>query len=590
MANVTLTGNDALVSAEFDHTTGLNYNGAATADTEDATVIITDNLAMTSLTFGANNVNSLTVTGNDALTTVDFTGLASVGNDADGTPTVNIWDNDFSASALDTVDGLITATQEEVDGTTGSGAGTNDDADDLGSYTTTSGMSTLSTYLTAVKATARATAAVNFDTVTAYTIAENAAASGQTAGVQNSGNQLTWATDGGGTSDPDALWIGLVYADTVGTYASTTSNPTAIPEQALTRAFVLDNTDLAGATTTINLKVGGVDVLHTGSAYGSPAIVSTSNLDLQIGALKTTAAASRAADLGVSFDVYKGANSTLPAVVFKTGSTSATNYEAYTDAELAALYGGDGTMTALVTTYDVFTMTVGGLAVTASITLGSGVTSASGATANAAIASAIASAWNTKYGASGTSAALNFWGDANADTTSGTIASLAQRSEQSGSRPYGQTIAIAHTTKTTAAQMSTISAGAATNVFSDWLIGATQSTADNDTTAADVIIAVTEVTEGVIDGTGTSANQMTVSLGGTNITLVELATVKTYNGTKSETTNATIYYDDAGMYGAIAGGGVGDSRDDQTVDEGLEVTTTSGAQRGLITRLHWLGS
>ena len=66
--------------------------------------------------------------------------------------------------------------------------------------------------------------------------------------------------------------------------------------------------------------------------------------------------------------------------------------------------------------------------------------------------------------------------------------------------------------------------------------------------------------------------------------------MKTYNGTKSETTNATIYYDDAGMYGSIAGGGVGDSRDDQTVDEGLEVTTTSGAQRGLITRLHWLGS
>ena len=76
IANVTLAQNDAIVSAEFDHTTGLNYNGAAAADTEDVTVKITDNLAMTSLTFGANNVNSLTVTGNDALTTVDFTGLS----------------------------------------------------------------------------------------------------------------------------------------------------------------------------------------------------------------------------------------------------------------------------------------------------------------------------------------------------------------------------------------------------------------------------------------------------------------------------------------------------------------------------------
>ena len=178
--------------------------------------------------------------------------LASVGNDADGTPTVNIYDNDLSASALDTVDGLITATQEEVDGTTGSGAGTNDDADDLGSYTTTSGIGTLSTYLAAVKTTARAAAAVSFDTVTSWTIADNADTSSQTAGVQNSGNQLTWATDGGGTSDPDALWIGLVYADTVGTYASSSANPTAIPEQAERRAFVLDLSDLTAATSTIS--------------------------------------------------------------------------------------------------------------------------------------------------------------------------------------------------------------------------------------------------------------------------------------------------------------------------------------------------
>ncbi|MEK9913592.1 MAG: hypothetical protein VW580_06680, partial [Flavobacteriaceae bacterium] len=259
IANVTLTGNDGLVTAVFDHTTGLNYNGAAAADTEYATATITDNLAMTSLTFGANNIEDLTVTGNDALTTVDFTGLASVGNDADGTPTVNIYDNDLSATATDTVDGLITDTQEEVDGTTGSGAGTNDDADDLGSFSNTSGMASLSTYLTAVKATARGVAAVNFDTITAYTIDENAQAGVQNAGVQNSGNQLTWETDGGGASDPDALWIGLVYADTVGTYASVTTNPTAVPEQAQKRAFVLDLSDLTAATSTMSVRVGGVD-------------------------------------------------------------------------------------------------------------------------------------------------------------------------------------------------------------------------------------------------------------------------------------------------------------------------------------------
>jgi hypothetical protein len=309
---------------------------------------------------------------------------------------------------------------------------------------------------------------------------------------------------------------------------------------------------------------------------------------MQISALKTTAAASRAADLGVSFDVYRGANSTLPAVVFKTGSTSATNYEGYSDSGIAALYGGDGTLAAKVTTYDLFTMTVGGNAVTASIVLAGSAVSSAGSAANAAIATALATAWNTKYGASGTSAALNFWGDANADTTSGTILALAQRSEQSGSRPYGQSVAISHS-RASAANVSLATAGVITNTFSDWMIGSTQATTDNSTVAVDLIIAVTEVTEGTIDALGTSAGQMTISLGGPNTPLVELATVKTYNGTASATSNATIFYDDAGFYGAIAGGRAGDSRDDQTVDEGLDVTTTSGSYRGLLTRLHWLG-
>jgi hypothetical protein len=594
IANVTLTGNDALVSAEFDHTTELNYNGTATTNTEDVTVVITDNLAMTSLTFGANNVNSLTVTGNDALTTVDFTGLASVGNDADGTPTVNIWDNDFSASALDTVDGLITATQEEVDGTTGSGAGTNDDADDLGSYTTTSGMATLSTYLTAVKATARATAAVNFDTVTAYTIAENADTSSQTAGVQNSGNQLTWdgtgALDGGGTSDPDALWIGLVYADTVGTYASSTANPTAIPEQAQRRAFILDVSALTATTSTMSLQISDgsalVNVLHDGSSYtGALAAGTKTNLDLLINTLKTASAVSRAADLGATLDVYKGANNVAPKVVFATSATSASgnNAEAYTDAQIAALYGGDGTLTSKVTTYDVFTYSIGGNSVTASITLSSA-TSATGSAATAAVADALASAWNTKYGTNGTSANLSFWGLANGSTTSGTLLAVDQKSAQAGSRPYGQSVAISHA-KATAAQASLATSGAITNTFMDWTIGTLADSSDNSATATDLIISLEEVTEGSINGAAATFN---INNGITPLT--ELNTAKTYNGTASVTTNATIFPTDAGMYGSIAGGGAGDARDDETVNEGVEVTTTTGSQRGLITRLHWLGS
>ena len=67
-------------------------------------------------------------------------------------------------------------------------------------------------------------------------------------------------------------------------------------------------------------------------------------------------------------NVYEGANSTMPATVFRTSATSAANGEYYTDAGIAALSGGLGTVTSLVTSHDLFTLTIGGNSVTASIT------------------------------------------------------------------------------------------------------------------------------------------------------------------------------------------------------------------------------
>ena len=584
IAHVTFTGNDGATSATFDHTTELNYNGA-TADLEDVDVVITDNLNMTSLTWGADKVEDLTVTGNDALTTVNFAGLAGVGADADGTPTLSVYDNALTASAAnDTVDGLSTGTQYAIDGST---SGVNNDNLDEGSFTTTSGLGTLKTYMTAVAATARASA-VNFDIVSSHTIATDAGATGETEGVQNSGNVQTFESNGGTTSSPKTNWVGLVYADTKSTYSSSTSNPTAVPEQAQRRAFVLDISDLTATTSTMNLQISDgsalVSVLHSGSAYTAALAAGTkTNLDLLINTLKTGSAVSRAADLGATLDVYKGANNVAPKVVFATSATSASgsNKEAYTDAQIAALYGGSGTLTSKVTTYDVFTYTIGGNSVTASITLSSA-TSATGSAATAAVADALASAWNTKYGTGGTSANLSFWGLANGSTTSGTLLAVAQKSEQAGSRPYGQSVSIAHA-KATAAQASLATSGAITNTFMDWTIGATDATTDNSATATDLVISLTEVTEGAINGAAATFN---INNGITP--LVELNTAKTYNGTASVTTNATIFPSDAGMYGAISGGTAGDARDDETVNEGVDVTTTSGSYRAQFTRLHWL--
>ena len=137
-------------------------------------------------------------------------------------------------------------------------------------------------------------------------------------------------------------------------------------------------------------------------------------------------------------------------------------------------------------------------------------------------------------------------------------------------------------TKASATQVSLATSGAITNTFADWTIGTVADTSDNTATATDLIISLTEVTEGAINGA-----TATILVGG-SVLLVELNTAKTYGSTASETTNASIFYDDSGMYGSIDGGGAGDTRDDETVNEGVDVTVTSGSYRAQFTRLHWL--
>jgi prefoldin subunit 5 len=580
IANVTLTGNDGLVSAVFDHTTGLNYNGASATDTEDVDVTITDNLAMTSLTFGADKVEDLTVTGNDALTTVDFTGLAGVGADADGTPALSVYDNALTATAAnDSVDGLATGTQYSIDGT--------NDASDEGAFTTTSGLGTLKTYMTAVKATTRASAAVNFDIVESHTIATDAGASGETEGVQNSGNVSTFEANGGTTSAPKTNWVGLVYADTASDYVDTSTTTGAVTAAAERRAFILDVSALTAGTTTINVIVGGTSVLHTGSAYGNYT-ASSRNLDLLISEIKSSQAVSRAADLGATLDVYKAANSTMAGIEFKASFTSASggNFENYTDAEVAALYGGNGTLTSKVTSYDSFVYTVGGRSVTVTLTLASGATSYTGQAAANAVADQVGSAWDVKYGTDGSvSGSLSFWAGAAVNataTTADTIDPWVLKSAQSGSRGYGQTTSFVMN-NATAAQISTATAGLITNTYLDWTIGSTDATTDNGTTAVDLIISLTETTEDAIATTAMSA-----TVGSKPIT--ELTTAANFTtGALTSTLVGDIFPDDPGTaYGSIYGGGSGDAARDEAANEGVTTASSTGSVRATLTRLHWL--
>jgi hypothetical protein len=439
-------------------------------------------------------------------------------------------------------------------------------------------MSTLAAFLTVLKGKAAADAAVHYDKVTLHTIATGGTVTGETAGEQNSGNVNNYTTE-------KANDVTLVFANTASTATSTTTG--AVTAAAERRAFIIDVSTLTAGTSTIALSVGGTTILHTGSAYGNY-VASSQNLDLLISEIKSSQAVSRAADLGATLDVYKAANSTMAGIEFAASMTSASggNLERYTDAQVAALYGGSGTLTSKVTSYDSFVYTVGGRSVTVTLTLASSTTSFTGQAAANAVADQVGGAWDIKYGTDGTvSGSLSFWAGAAASvtaTTADTIDDWVLKSAQSGSRGYGQTTSFVMN-HATAAQISAATSGAITNTYLDWRIGATDASTDNGTTAVDLILSLTETTEDAIAG----ANA-TITAKGAPAGLTELTTAANFTtGALTTTLVGDIFPDDPGTaYGSIYSGGSGDAARDEAANEG--VTTTGGAAQIQYSRIHWL--
>ena len=156
LTSVTLTGAKA-TSLEIANNSDLEtvtvdvaFWAGTTANAKlDGELIVVDNTSLTSLNVSSDKIEKLTVTGNDDLATVDFSGLAAFG--ATGKPVVNIWDNDLEGSMNDTSDGDT----DKGNGKSG----------DLGSVSSASGIKTLKTYLTAVAGDADSTAKVLMDTV-----------------------------------------------------------------------------------------------------------------------------------------------------------------------------------------------------------------------------------------------------------------------------------------------------------------------------------------------------------------------------------------------------------------------------------------
>jgi hypothetical protein len=514
--SVVIDDNDNLESAAIQTT----MIAGTTKDAKlNGSVTVTDNDDLTSLEIWSSSLNTLTITGNSDLAMITADKIIAKGVTAGGT--VTIQNNAFEASVA-----------QELTAATATAAST-------GKFTTSSGMGTLAAYLKLVAADVKATANVYFDTVQSTT---------------DSATLETIAT----TTGQVAANIVLVTAP--GTDDVTTGANALVLAQ---RAWAIPNTGSIG----INLTIDAVEVLHNGTGYGT--VTTSGNLAIDLVALKSALATSRATTLGTTLNVRAEGAPSMPGVVFKSAVTSATggNGENYTNTQVAAI--GAGTNSSFLTSWDVFTMTIDGLAATASISTAS----ATGTDASTEIARALAIAWDAKYGASGSSSTMSLW-----DTTSTTGAiAISKKSSTSGSRGFGATVAIAWA-KATAAQVSIATAGVVTKtsaLVADWVIGATEATTDNAATGTELVMTLTEVTNSI-----TAGSQATVAFtpGGAAI---ELATTKKLYTHASGTAGGTATSTTANIWPT-------DARGDVVLGEGAnEGTTAAGTARTITNRSAW---
>ena len=449
--------------------------------------------------------------------------------------------------------------------------GTND-ASDLGSYTTSSGMGTLKTYLTAVHGNAKSDAAVHFDTVQLHNIAADAATSSETAGDQNSGNAVTYSTE-------KANDVTLVYANTADSQVTTTTGDNAAVKTK--SAWLLD----VSSSSTVTLDVGTVGVLETAGTFGT--LTLTGNNTVDVAELTSSLSTTRATNLGVTLTAAATGNPVLPNVQFLANISSATgaNGENYTNTEASNLSYNIGSAGAAVasylTTYDSFTLSFGGKSVTA--TLAANATT--GAIAAANIASTLMNTWNSKWSTGQASTNLSAWTTATLSTALITAPTL--KSSLSGGRFFGDTAAVTWT-PATAAQASMATSGAVTITRIAWKIGATDATTDNSTTGTDIIIAIEETVAGNGKAArGGASGNATLTVDGNAVGTVEniwsnsfgLVTnlVSVGSSAANTDTTSTIYPTDA--RGDVVTG----------VAANAGTSTTTGSARVTYTRLHWLG-
>jgi hypothetical protein len=432
-------------------TVDLTWGNSGTGTTVDGDLDVTDNLSLESLTVSSNNLENLEVTGNTSLAKVDFTGVEAIG--ATGTAVVNVYNNDLTATKLtDTTDG----TTDVADG----GAG------DKGSVASTSGMSTMAKYLTAVDADADSVAKVYWDKVESFLDTEGATDAEQTD-----------VSSGYATSAKDQSTILLLTAGSGDGVAA----GTAIKA---TRAFIVDLGATGSFGAQIDALTGGVnssDLFSNGTlatTAGSATINANSSFMLATLQNAATVARFNAYGLTIASTFVANSSRTVSLVLYSSNTGSQTvSGERYVagDAAIVANVGGNFTAVASATNYgfgvdDTVTFAVGGNTITVSPGVG-------GATTLAGIADDVVAAWAAKYGRSGTasaSAVATMTASAGVITVTPLDAGTAGNSLAAITMSYGT---------------GTVTATNAKNM--DYLIGSATNQTDNGLGATDILVTLT---------------------------------------------------------------------------------------------------
>ena len=527
IGSISLTGSNNLAVADFNHTTNMENKDSATANTS-ASFVVTDNLGLTTLHSTGDDVSTFTVTGNDALTSIDFTGLADQGGATSAT--VNLWDNDLTAtSASNTSDGET----NKADGASG----------DLGSFDDgTSGMDSMKVYLTAIAADADNTVQVNFDTVSTETDTET------------TGTTTTTLNVIGATSSTATTNEATVLKMTPATANTADAAKAAIAEKA---GFLITPSnagyDASSAFGTIQFTYGGTALFDTTvNGAGTALTLNGINLANDVAAIESATNVSRASNAGLTLDAKRGGNSTHSATIREhgNGATGAVIGERYTTATAAA--AGTTSTNYGLGTDDYVTMTLGSNSVTAT------------AVSATLLAAALYTAWDAKYGSSGTASATAVASmtspTVGGETDNNAIAFTMLRTDSAG---YNVALSFSVTAGTT-----TATSGA--NI--DWTIGATNNTTDNGSVDSSVIMTLEST-----DTTGaTPLTAITTAIG--NASSITAYAMTTEYRTNTAWANSAFYE------------GADENRTDVRAAEAAVAAATSNAVAAVnFSRVTWLG-